>query len=161
MIRASILTISAASLISCAAIEKDQLRYISAVTPGEKFILNKPIDIQPREAHVYLQDGSIKDYNKLNTWVSYCRFEVNKLGKQTIQPVEMTVKSVEPSTTVSSRDVIRYFVKFDLDAKDNPNIRSLTCGSYQGTYGYYITYPEMDAALGSYITAPKQKTTVK
>jgi hypothetical protein len=93
--------------------------------------------------------------------VAYCRFEVNKLGKQTIQPMEMPVKSVGPSTTVQGRGVIMYFVEFKLDVSGDPNIRSLTCGSYQDPMGNYITYPEMDKALGSYFDTPKQKTAPK
>ena len=161
MIRSSILTICAAGLIGCAAIEADQLRYISAVTPGEKFVLKKPIEIQPGDAHVYLQYGEIMSYNKLNQWVSYCRFEVNKLGKQTIQPMDLPVKRVEPSTTVQGKGVIMYFVEFKFDVSDDSNIRSLTCGNYQDPMGYYITYPEMDKALGSFFEAPKQKSAPK
>ena len=144
-------------LVSCAGTGGGSGNYIYAIKKGETFILKKDINIPDRKAHVILQDGTIKDFENTDKYAPWCRFEVNKLGAQTIKPDTFTITEVHQNQISVLPGTFNYYVKYDLSAANNKNVRDLACGSWGSSTDTYITFPQMQQALGSYFEIPKQK----
>jgi hypothetical protein len=144
-------------LASCASISGGSGNYIYAISKGDKFVLKKDINIPARQAHVILQDGKIEDFANIDRYAPWCRFEVNTKGAQTIKPDIFTVTKVSQHQPVMQPGTFNYYVKFDLSAANNPNIRDLACGSWGSSTDTYLTFPQMQQALGSYFEIPVPK----
>ena len=103
-----------------------------------------------------LQNGEILPYANIDKYAPYCRFTVNTKGEQTIRPDIMIVTKVsqmQPELFPGN-----YYVEFDLKAANNPDIRSLACGAWgSAVNGTYLTYTQMQQALGSYFQIPAPK----
>jgi len=144
-------------LVGCASSGGGSGNYIYAVSKGDKFVLKQDIAIAAREAHVMLQDGKIKSFSNVDKYAPFCRFEVNTKGEQTIKPDTFTVTKVSQNQLKVLPGTFNYSVKFDLSAANNPNIRSLVCGAWGSGTDTYITFPQMQQALGSYFETPVPK----
>ena len=144
-------------LVGCASSGGGSGNYIYAVSKGDKFVLKQDIAIAAREAHVLLQDGKVKKLANVDKYAPFCRFEVNTKGEQTIKPATFTVTKVEQLSPEVLPGVYNYAVKFYLTAANNPNIRSLACGAWGSGTDTYITFPQMQQALGSYFETPVPK----
>lgn len=144
-------------LSGCASNNGGSGNYIYSISKGNKFVLNRNISIADGDSHVLLQNGEILPYANIDKYAPYCRFVVDTTGEQTIRPDIMTVTKVsqmQPQLFPGN-----YYVEFDLRAANQPNIRSLACGAWDSAAGgAYLTYAQMQQALGSYfqIPAPKQ-----
>ena len=130
--------------------------YIYNVKKGDKFALKKDINIT-RSAHVLLQNGEIMKFANIDKYAPFCRFEVNTKGDQTIKPATFTVTRVNLHEPEVLPRVYNYAVEFRLDANNDPHIRSLTCGAWGSNTESYITFPQMQHALGSYFETPMPK----
>jgi hypothetical protein len=128
--------------------------YIYTISKGDEFVLKKDINISAIKAHVVLQDGMIKNFANVDKYAPFCRFEVNTKGEQTIKPDTFTVTKVSQNEPEVIPYVYNYYVKFDLSAANNPNIRSLACGAWGSSTDTYLTFPQMQQALGSYFETP-------
>lgn len=146
-------------LVSCASTSNSggTGNYIYSIKKGETFVLKKDINITARKAHVILQDGTIKDFENTDKYAPWCRFEVNKLGAQTIKPDTFTVTEVHQNQINVLPGTFNYYVKFDLSAANNKNVRDLACGSWGSSTDKYLTFPQMQQALGSYFDIPMPK----
>jgi len=144
-------------LMSCASSGGDSGNYIYAISKDDKFVLTKDINIPARNAHVILQDGKIEDFSNIDKYAPFCRFEVNTKGAQTIKPGTFTVTKVSQNQPVVLPGTFNYYVKFDLSAASNTNIRSLACGAWGSSTDTYLTFPQMQQALGNYFEIPKPK----
>jgi len=131
--------------------------YIYKITKGDKFVLKQDLAIAARDAHVLLQDGKIMKFANIDKYAPFCRFEVNTKGEQTIKPATFTVTKVEQQEPEMLPRVYNYVVKFYLTAANNPNIRSLACGSWGSSTDGYLTFPQMQQALGNYFETPVPK----
>lgn len=131
--------------------------YIYTISKGDKFILKQDITIAARDAHVLIQDGKITRAINIDKYAPFCRFEVNSKGKQTIKPASFIVSKVTQHEPEVLPYVYNYYVKFELGSSENPDIRSLACGAWGSSTDTYITFPEMQQALGNYFEVPKPK----
>ena len=131
--------------------------YIYKISKGDKFVLKQDIAIAARDAHVLLQDGKVKKLSNIDRYAPFCRFEVNTKGEQIIKPDTFTVTKVKQLEPEVLPRVYNYIVKFHLSASNNPDIRSLACGAWGSNTETYITFPEMQQALGNYFEIPKPK----
>ncbi len=143
-------------IVSCASNAGSSGKYIYAISKGDQFVLKKDIHIA-REAHVILQNGKIMKFSDIDRYAPFCRFEVNTMGEQTIKPASFTVTKVTQHDPEVLPKVYNYTVKFDLTAANNPNIRSLACGSWGSTTETYLTFPQMQQALGDFFETPRPK----
>lgn len=157
MARHLMVIILTAFLVSCASSGAGTGNYIYSISKGDKFILKQDIAIAASEASVILQNGKIMNTTVIDRYAPYCRFEVNTLGEQTIKPATFTVTKVGPQEPRVLPNVFNYLVKFDLSAPNNPNIRSLACGSWGSGSDTYLTFPQMQQALGNYFEIPVPK----
>lgn len=146
-------------LMSCASSGGDSGKYIYAISKGDKFVLKKDLAIAARKAHVILQDGKIENFANIDKYAPFCRFEVNTKGAQIIKPGTFAVTKVEQQQPEVLPRVYNYIVKYRLSAPNNPNIRSLACGAWGSNTDTYLTFPQMQQALGDYfdIPTPKQR----
>ena len=144
-------------LASCASSGGGSGNYIHTISKGDKFVLKKDINISARKAHVILQDGKIENFANIDKYAPFCRFEVNTKGQQTIKPATFTVTKVEQQQPEVLPRVYNYVVKYYLTAANNPNIRSLACGAWGSGTDRYLTFPQMQQALGSYFEIPEPK----
>ena len=144
-------------LVSCASSGGGSGNFIYAISKGDKFVLKKNIAISARKAHVVLQDGKIENFANIDKYAPFCRFEVNTKGEQTIKPDTFTVTKVSQNQPEVLPYTYNYYVKFDLSAANNPNIRSLACGAWGSGNATYLTFPQMQQALGSYFEIPEPK----
>lgn len=147
----------AAFLMGCASSGGGSGNYIYSVSKGDKFVLKQDIAIAAREAHVILQNGKIMNFANIDKYAPFCRFEVNTKGEQTIKPASFTVTKVEQQEPEMLPRVYNYVVKFYLTAANNPNIRSLACGAWGSSTDTYLTFPQMQQALGNYFETPVPK----
>ena len=145
------------SSVSCASSGGGSGNYIYAISKGDKFVLKKDIKITARAAHVILQDGKIENLANIDKYAPFCRFEVNTKGEQTIKPDTMVITKVSQNQLEVLPYTYNYYVKFDLTAANNPNIRSLACGAWGSGTDRYLTFPQMQQALGSYFEIPEPK----
>jgi hypothetical protein len=157
MIRRLAILVFATFLVSCASSSGGSGNYIYTISKGDKFILKKDLTIAARDAHVVLQDGEIMKFANIEKYAPFCRFEVNTKGAQVIKPGTFTVTKVAQQDPEVLPRVYNYIVKFHLTATNNPNIRSLACGSWGSATETYLTFPEMQQALGGYFETPKPK----
>ena len=157
MARQLVILICAILLVSCASSRGGSGNYIYAISKGDRFVLKKDINISARKAHVVLQDGKIKNFANIDKYVPFCRFEVNTKGEQTTKPDTFTVTKVSQNQPEVLPYTYNYYVKFDLSAANNPNIRSLACGAWGSGTDRYLTFPQMQQALGSYFETPLPK----
>lgn len=157
MSRHFVIFIYAIFLVSCASSGGGSGNYIYAISKGDKFVLKKDINISTRKAHVILQDGKIENFANIDKYTPFCRFEVNTKGEQTIKPDTFTVTKVEQQQPEMLPRVYNYVVKYYLTAANNPNIRSLACGAWGSDTDRYLTFPQMQQALGSYFETPQPK----
>jgi hypothetical protein len=144
-------------LMSCATVSDRSGTYIYDIKKGETFVLKKDINITARKAHVILQDGTIKDFENTDKYAPWCRFEVNKLGTQTIKPDTFTITDVEQNQVNVMPGTFNYYVKFDLSAPNNKNVLNIACGAWGSTQDWYLTFPQMQQALGGYFEIPSPK----
>ncbi|MGW8227613.1 MAG: hypothetical protein ACWGOW_01870 [Gammaproteobacteria bacterium] len=144
-------------LMSCASSGGGSGNYIYAISKGDTFVLKKDINIPARQAHVILQDGKIEDYANIDRYAPWCRFEVNTKGAQTIKPDTFTVTEVNQNQISVLPGTFNYYVKYDLSAANNKNVRNLACGAWGSSTDKYLTFPQMQQALGSYFEIPKPK----
>ena len=144
-------------LASCASSGGGSGNYIYAISKGDKFILKKDINISARKAHVILQDGQIENFANIDKYAPFCRFEVITKGEQIIKPDTMIITKVSQNQPEVLPSTYNYYVKFDLTAANNPNIRSLACGAWGSGSATYLTFPQMQQALGSYFEIPVPK----
>ncbi len=144
-------------LASCASTGGGSGNYIYDIKRGETFTLKKDLNIPARQAHVILQDGKTADYANIDRYAPWCRFEVNTKGAQTIKPDTFTVTKVEQNQISVLPGTFNYYVKYDLSAANNNNVRSLTCGAWGSSTDKYLTFPQMQQALGSYFEIPAPK----
>lgn len=153
MVRHLVLSTFVFILMSCAS-GGNSGNSISTITKGSKFVLKQGIAIN--SYHVHLQDGKIMNYANIDKYAPFCRFEVTTEGEQTIKPDTFTVTKVslyEPQLFPGN-----YYVKFDLTAVNNPRVRSLACGAWSSaTDNAYISFAQMQQALGNYFEIPKAK----
>lgn len=143
------------SLVSCATSGGGSANYIYNIKKGDSFVLKKDINIPAREAHVIIQDGNIKNFSDIDKYAPWCRFEVNTKGAQTIKPETFTVTKVSQNQISVLPGTFNYYVKYDLSAANNKNVRSLACGAWGSSTDNYITFPQMQQALGNYFEIPK------
>lgn len=132
-------------------------KYIYAISKGDKFVLKQDLAIAARKAHVILQNGKIMNFANIDKYAPFCRFEVNTKGEQTIKPDTFAVTRVSQNQPEVMPGTFNYNVKFDLSAANNPNIRSLACGSWGSSTDTYLTFPQMQQALGNYFDTPAPK----
>jgi len=135
----------------------DSGNYIYKITKGDKFVLKQDLAIAARKAHVILQNGKIMNFANIDKYAPFCRFEVNTKGEQTIKPDVFTVTKVSQSEPEVLPYVYNYYVTFNLSSANNPNIRSLACGSWGSSTETYLTFPQMQQALGNYFEIPAPK----
>ena len=157
MTRQLVIIVCAIALASCASRSGGSGNYIYDISKGDKFVLKKDINIPDRQAHVILQDGKIEDYANIDRYAPWCRFEVNTKGAQTIKPDTFTVTEVNQNQISVLPGTFNYYVKFDLRAANNKNVRNLACGSWGSSTDKYLTYPQMQQALGNYFEIPAAK----
>ena len=157
MARHLVIFILAIFLMSCASSRGGSGNYIYAISKGDEFVLKKDISISARDAHVLLQDGRIKKFANVDKYAPFCRFEVNTRGEQTIKPDTFIVTKVSQDEPEVLPYTYNYYVKFDLSAANNPDIRSLACGAWGSASDTYLTFPKMQQALGSYFETPIPK----
>ncbi len=157
MIRYFVISVCAILLAGCANSSGGSANYIYSISKGDKFVLKKDINIPARQAHIILQDGNIEDYANIDRYAPFCRFEVNTKGAQTIKPDSFTVTKVSQNQPVVLPGTFNFYVKFDLSAANNSNIRSLACGSWGSSTDTYLTFPQMQQALGNYFDIPAAK----
>ncbi len=131
--------------------------YIYKITKGDKFVLKQDLAIAARKAHVILQNGKVMNFANIDKYAPFCRFEVNTKGEQTIKPATFTVTKVAQHEPEVLPRVYNYAVEFRLTANNNPNIRSLACGSWGSNTETYLTFPQMQQALGDYFETPEPK----
>lgn len=131
--------------------------YIYKITKGDKFVLKQDLAISARKAHVILQNGKIMNFANVDKYAPFCRFEVNTKGEQTIKPDVFTVTKVSQSEPEVLPYVYNYYVTFNLSSANNPSIRSLACGSWGSSTETYLTFPQMQQALGDYFETPVPK----
>lgn len=132
-------------------------KYIYAISKGDKFVLKQDLAIAAGNAHAMLQNGKIMNIKDIDRYAPHCRFEVNTVGEQTIKPATFTVTKVTRHEPEVVRSVYNYAVLFVLTAANNPNIRSLACGSWGSGAFTYLTFPQMQQALGNYFEIPVPK----
>ena len=144
-------------LMSCASSREGSENYIYAISKGDKFVLKKDIAINTSDKHVYLQDGETKYYANVNKYAPFCRFAVTQEGAHTIRPTTITVTKVSQYQQLETTSIYNYSVKFDLSSAKNPNIQSLACGAWGSATDTYITFSQMQQALGNYFEIPKPK----
>lgn len=145
-------------LSSCASSRDSAVNYIYEISKGDKFVLKKDIPIITRNRHVYLQDGELKHYANVNKYSPYCRFEVSQEGAHTVKPTSITITRVTQHQLLEPSFVFNNYVRFDLRAAQNPNIRGMTCGAWgSATDNYPMTYLQMQQALGNYFEIPEPK----
>ena len=144
-------------LASCASHSGGSGNYIYAISKGDTFVLKKNISISARKAHIILQDGKIEDFANIDKYAPFCRFEVNIKGAQTIKPDTFTVSKVSQHQPYVLPGTFNYYVKFDLGAANNQNVRSLACGAWGSSTDNYLTFSQMQQALGSYFEIPLAK----
>lgn len=142
-------------LSGCASGRDGSGNYIYTISKGDKFVLKKDITITTRDKHVYLQNGEIKFYWNIDKYAPFCRFAVTKEGRHTIRPVSMRVTKVAIYQPIEND--FNYYVKFDVRAPNNPSINSLSCGVWGSVTDTYITFTQMQQALGNYFDIPKPK----
>lgn len=157
MTRHLVIVIFSTFLASYASNSTGSENYIYKIKKGAKFVLKQDITIAARDAHVLLQDGKIKQASNVDKYASFCRLEVNNIGAQTIKPDNFTVSKVTQHEPEVLPYVYHYYVKFDLRSKQSPDVRSLDCGAWGSNTDTYITYHEMQQALGNYFQIPKPK----
>ncbi len=157
MIRHLTIIASVLSLVSCATTGGGSDNYIYAISKGDKFVLKKAIPIPARQAHVILQDGNIENFANIDRYAPWCHFEVNTKGAQTISPDTFTVTKVSQHQPNVLPGTFNYYVKFDLGAANNENVRSLACGAWGSGTDKYLTFPQMQQALGSYFETPSRQ----
>ncbi len=150
------LIIMSAFIVSYASNAGASGKYIYAVSKNDQFVLMKDIHIA-REAHVILQNGKIMKFSDIDKYAPFCRFEVNTKGQQTIKPATFKITRVTQHDPEVLPKVYNYTVKFDLTAANNPNIRSLACGSWGSTTETYLTFSQMQQALGDFFETPKPR----
>jgi hypothetical protein len=157
MARHLVIIIYTAFLVSCASSGTGTGNYIYAISKGDKFILKQDLAIAARDAHVLLQNGEIMKFANIDKYAPFCRFEVNTKGEQTIKPATFTVTKVTQQEPEVLPRVYNYIVKFNLSAPNNSNVRSLACGSWGSSTETYLTFPQMQQALGNYFEIPMPK----
>ncbi|NNF95978.1 MAG: hypothetical protein HKM94_03510 [Halobacteria archaeon] len=157
MARHIVISIFAIILVGCASSGGGSGNYIYAISKDDKFALKKELAIAARDAHVLLQEGKVKKFANVDKYAPFCRFEVNTKGKQTIKPEMFTVTKVAQQTPEVLPGVYNYVVKFYLTATNNTNIRSLACGAWGSNTDTYLTFAQMQQALGSYFQTPMPK----
>ena len=144
-------------LVSYASSSVASEKYIYKISKGDKFILKQDLAIAARDAHVLLQEGKIMKLANIDKYAPFCRFEVNTKGEQTIKPATFTVTKVSRHEPEVLPRVYNYAVEFRLTANNNPNIRSLSCGSWGSNTESYLTFSQMQQALGNYFETPVPK----
>jgi len=157
MVQHSVIVIFAVFLVSCASSGGGSENYIYAISKGDKFVLKQDLAIAARDAHVLLQDGKIMKFANIDKYAPFCRFEVNTKGEQTIKPDTFTVTKVSQNQPEVTPGTFNYIVKFDLSAANNPNIHSLACGAWGSSTDGYVSFPQMQQALGNYFETPVPK----
>lgn len=157
MVRHLVIISLTAFLLSCASRGGDSGNYIYKVSKGDKFVLKQDLAIAARDAHVLLQDGKVMKFANVDKYAPFCRFEVNTKGEQTIKPDTFTVTRVSQTQVEVMQATFNYIVKLDLSAANNPNIRSLACGAWGSSTDGYVTFPQMQQALGNYFETPAPK----
>ena len=157
MIRHLVIIVLTAFLVGCASSGGGSGNYIYAIAEGDKFVLKQDLAIAARNAHVILQNGKIMNFANIDKYAPFCRFEVNTKGEQVIKPETFTVTKVSQKEPEVLPFVYNYYVKFDLNAVNNPNIRNLACGSWGSSTETYLTFPQMQQALGAYFDTPNPK----
>ena len=119
---------------------------------GSEIILNKDLDIPEGQAHISLQDGipttGVGNYN-----VS-CTFSARNLGPATIKAGTFTVRETSPGQEwVSRPDIMRFYREFRFTAGAQPEVMDFVCQDWDGPMtGRPISVPEMEKAVGSYVT---------
>ncbi|MGD2138530.1 MAG: hypothetical protein PVF08_09755 [Gammaproteobacteria bacterium] len=119
---------------------------------GSEIILNKDLEIPEGQAHINLQDGmattAVGNYN-----VS-CTFNVRNLGPSTIKAGTFTIRETGPGQEwVSQPSIMRFYRQFRFTEDSQPDVMSFVCQDWDGPMlGRPISVPEMEKAVGSYVT---------
>lgn len=140
---------------------------------GSRLVLNTPLTIPAREAHVYIQDGAPIAFDKLNPYYPYCRLESWRVSArpQHIAPDTFTVTRAglqhEARAAASARPVaagllfagdpsfIVYATSMRLRSLTQPDVYRLVCAQWVVTGPEPPNYLSLNAirrALGGVAT---------
>jgi len=119
---------------------------------GSQIILNKDLEIPAGRAHISLQDGIVTP--RIGEFGVSCTFEVRDLGPSTIKAGTFTVRETGPGQERVSRQTVRFYRQFRFTAESSqPDIMKFICQDWDSPLlGRPISVPEMQKAVGSYIT---------
>ncbi len=147
----------------------------AAVVPvGSIFSLNKKLIIPVGKTGAYIQAGQVMDRTALNEYLPNCRFEVNTLNNSTVTVIEAddfeVYKLMYDAELVSTNNVmyaaLNYVAygagsamaeirttEFYIRSEKQPDVMRLRCGHWEDpTDAYYLTYKQVEMALGELIT---------
>ncbi len=151
-------------------VPKDEASQFYAIPVGSKIILNRDLEVSPRRARVYIQDGSV--VQSADPFAPQCNFEVEDVEPfpQTIQKDEFVVRKVsrdwrnvvvDQHIQLVSRsgmgsgtsDIFRIWHLW-LASDKQPNVRKLLCsGVYAEPYRARTpSIQEIRATLGDIAT---------
>lgn len=176
----SLLVFASLSLLACATqIERDINNPWYAPPPGTRVILPEPVQIPPRSARAFFQDGRITA-GGINHFAPHCELEVNEVKdvSQTVRAGEFVVTHVSQRNhevvssgriQVAGRFGVGIGVGFGLfnsdvgdimkawhlrlESPDQPNVRALICGGAfdHPSLAETPSIAEIRAALGEHV----------
>ncbi len=119
---------------------------------GSILMLNEPITLPARQAHVNLQQGTVVD--AVNNYEVNCEFRFRNLGPQVIQPGRFVVRRAGDGEEWFSPPYVRRFYKvLYLKSDQYPDVMTLECQVFdEPNPGRWISVPDMQQALGKYFS---------
>ena len=119
---------------------------------GSEIILNTDLEIPEGESHIDLQDGVVT--TGVGQYNVSCTFNVRNLGPSTIKAGTFTIRETSPGQEwVSAPNIMRFYRQFRFTENSQPDVLSFVCQDWDGPMlGRPISVPEMEKAVGSYVT---------
>jgi len=119
------------------------------ITRGSSWVVTGKIEVPPRKAEIYYQDGKPVAVISGNQYAPWCRLSFNTKDKERrifdkgsfkITKVGYDDEAINDATT-------SYTIIMTLKSTDVPDVNQIVCGSWDGNSGDYLTVKQMDQAM--------------
>ena len=154
IIPSALVTALVVSLSSCASTPTDDPDSLSFnIPPGSTLSLNRPLTIDERNTHVFIQSNQQSTENRVNRYEINCRLDFREFGPRTIEPQVFRVTRTEDSQEWFSYPNIRRFDTIVyLESDKDSDVIKLDCEYWGGWTDRNFTVAEMQQSLGDLMT---------
>lgn len=139
---------------------------------GSTISLNRPLEIAPEKASVYMQWGKVMNFNALERYQPYCKFEIKTIKRQAqtvnadqfnivrairdremVGAIPQTVASLYNILSDDSPTAAIYSTELFLYSERQPDVLRITCSHWEDPAdATHLTVNQIQAAMGSILT---------